>query len=198
MSFNLIGTQFVHNNQKYDIKEFRKEDLLFLTNMINAAFAMWCHLGRGLQSPETIESYLSNDGFIIHNADTGISCATVCLKEADPKIEGDQICIKRAQRLDEATLFEPAKITRDFKGKKFVYFYCLSVDPSLARSGLGKAILEHCFHIIQSAGYDGMMLETGKETGWLVKWYERLGFQTIGEGILPNTNVRTVMMVKRL
>jgi len=196
MLFNLVGTQFVHNDQTYEIRKPHKEDLPLLANMINTAYAMWNHLGRGEQSQETIESFLMQDGLVVHQAKTGKPCGTLCMRDAAPEIKGNKIFIHRAERIDEATLLEPEKTALSFQGKKFAGFYGLSVDPSLARSGLGLSILTHCFYKIQSAGFDGVLLETGKDTGWLVAWYERLGCKMIGEGLLHGTDIRTVMMVK--
>ena len=56
----------------------------------------------------------------------------------------------------------------------------LAVEACHRRTGVGRALLEHCSGIATSAGVRSLSLYTIKETG-NVAFFERLGFHTIRE-----------------
>jgi ribosomal protein S18 acetylase RimI-like enzyme len=78
-----------------------------------------------------------------------------------------------------------------------VYLYGLSVDPGHGGAGLGAALLGAVERRAEELGHDGLLLETGKDASWLVAWYQRLGFEVIGESDPGLASPRTVMMLKR-
>jgi ribosomal protein S18 acetylase RimI-like enzyme len=191
-----MNSSFTHDEQSYYLRKPVQEDMPYVTSMMNEAFSIWSYLGRGSQSEEIISLFMLEDGFLVFSQEDDSVCGTICMREAQIKISDGEIYVNRAHRVDHATLFDVNEITTLIQNKKFHYLYGLSVKPELAKSGLGRAIAYHVMKESQQAGFDGVMLETGKDTGWLVELYQREGFKIIGEGVLEGANVRTVIMLK--
>jgi len=82
------------------------------------------------------------------------------------------------------------------------YFGMLSVDPSLQRGGIGRALLaaaeDHC----RKAGCTRMTMSTGEDRTELIPYYERAGYRVTS--IEPSTSrafkrpIRIVKMAKDL
>jgi len=172
-------------------------DLPRLTQLFNAAFAMWSGLGIREMTPEQVELYLLEDCQLVFDAQTSAVIASICAREVEPKIKSGEIFVERSNKTDSAKLFDEAGTLKVIKGKRILYLYGLAVDPRLVKKGLGYAVGEAIHDYAVTSGYDSLMLETGKDTDWLVDWYKREGFEVIGEGRLKS-GTDTVMMLKVL
>ena len=70
------------------------------------------------------------------------------------------------------------RITTDaVSGLKTGYFGMLAVDPSLQRSGIGRALREHCERYCRDHGCTTMTLSTGDFRTELLPYYQRAGYQ---------------------
>lgn len=188
-------TSFTHEGHAYQIRAAQKSDLLKLTDLFNGAFSMWKNIGIAKRTPEEIERYSFEDCQVVIDSDSGEMTASFCVREAQPKIVNGEILVERSHKTDSAKLLDEERVKSTILGKRFLYLYGLTVDPRLAKQGLGLAIGKVIYVSAMAEGYNGFMLETGKDTGWLVEWYKRIGFEVIGEG-LSKTGTRTVMMVR--
>lgn len=158
---------------------------------------MWAGIGIREMTPEQIELYILEDCQVVMDAKSNALIASICVRDVQPKIENGEIFVERSNKTDSAKLFDEARTRKTIKGRRILYFYGLAVDPRLAKKGLGRAILQAIHEYAAAEGFYGLMLETGKETGWLAEWYKRQGFEVIGEGLLKS-GTHTVMMLKVL
>jgi ribosomal protein S18 acetylase RimI-like enzyme len=186
-----------HGATELRIVKITADSLEQATAVVQRAFAMWADSGFKPQSAELVASYLLPDGYAAVDSSQQV-IATFCVRDARPQLEADTVAIRRAHRLDRARLYSKDGFRRLVTDKSFVYFYGFAVDPLHGRAGLGKALLAELEQAIKKLGYHGLMLETGKDSRWLVEWYERLGFEVIGESDPEISPARTVMMLKSL
>ncbi|WP_199552152.1 GNAT family N-acetyltransferase [Streptomyces sp. N35] len=57
----------------------------------------------------------------------------------------------------------------------------VSVHPSVARRGVGRALLDHAAAYARGAGLGALTLTTFAEVPWNAPYYRRLGFRVLGE-----------------
>ncbi|MER7172598.1 GNAT family N-acetyltransferase [Streptomyces mesophilus] len=57
----------------------------------------------------------------------------------------------------------------------------VSVHPSVARRGVGRALLDHAAAYARDAGLGALTLTTFAEVPWNAPYYRRLGFRVLGE-----------------
>ncbi|NGO78533.1 GNAT family N-acetyltransferase [Streptomyces sp. YC504] len=57
----------------------------------------------------------------------------------------------------------------------------VSVHPSVARRGVGRALLDHAAAYARRAGLGALTLTTFAEVPWNAPYYRRLGFRVLGE-----------------
>jgi predicted N-acetyltransferase YhbS len=83
------------------------------------------------------------------------------------------------------------------------YFGMLSVDPSLQRSGIGRALREHAEEFCRHNGCSEMTLTTGDFRTELVPYYARAGYKVVSTEPGPaewsmRSGFRVVHMAKAL
>jgi len=78
------------------------------------------------------------------------------------------------------------------------HFGQFAVEPALQRSGIGTRLVGHVEAAARSAGCTTLALDTAEGATHLVRWYERLGFRTVGHVHWNITNYRSVVMCKEL
>lgn len=191
----LLNAEFQFNNKTYKFCKPAQSHLPDIVSLINRANLTWAHLGIKDQSPQVIESYVMVDGVIICEVNSNTPCAVICVRETAPIINGEQIIIKCPHRENTATLGESKNFLNQLHHNKFLFSYSFAVEPEMAKKGFGSTMVEYCYSAINKQGYDGFMLETGKDADWLVEWYKKLGFQIIGEGTIKSLGTNTVLMV---
>ena len=82
------------------------------------------------------------------------------------------------------------------------YFGMLSVDPSLQRGGVGRALLSAAEDHCRKAGCTRMTMSTGEDRTELIPYYERVGYRVTS--IEPSSSpafkrpIRIVKMAKDL
>ena len=67
------------------------------------------------------------------------------------------------------------------------YLWILAVDPAHQRRGIGKSLMTHGLEMARQTGKP-VYLETHDPNN--IPYYERLGFDVIGEETIPKHNVR--------
>jgi ribosomal protein S18 acetylase RimI-like enzyme len=141
-----------------------------------------------------VRSFLLKDGYVAekeHNRIVGV----VCINFARPQISGDALRVPRAHRIDTTVLLEPSR-TKYFSANTFAYFYSLAVAPEYVNMGVGLKILRFVESEAVEHGCSGILLETGRRTGWLIEWYESAGFRLIGNFVRGAEPI--VFMLKEL
>jgi ribosomal protein S18 acetylase RimI-like enzyme len=161
--------------------------------VLNRAFAIWADAGFKPHSIELATSYLLPDGYAVIDSNNQI-VGTFCVREARPRLEGDTVVIGRAHRVDRAKLHDKERFLGFTRHRSLIYCYGFSVDPERGKAGLGRALLRGFERTAIRSGHHGFMLETAKESTWLVDWYKKLGFEVVGES--EQASPRTIMMLK--
>jgi ribosomal protein S18 acetylase RimI-like enzyme len=178
---------------------FRKAvdgDIAAAAALMRAAFKMWKAVGfksSGL-TEKMVRSFLVKDGYVAETEDQKI-VASVCINIVKPQVSRDQMRVLRAHRTDTTVLAEPS-LAEYFATSTFAYFYSLAVDPGFGKIGIGQKCLEFIESEAVKHRCSGILLETGKRTGWLVEWYERSGFRVIGNFTRQGEPV--IFMLKKL
>lgn len=171
-------------------------DVEDVAKLMRAAFSMWESVGfdpSGL-SEAAVRTFLLKDGYVAEDANEGITAA-ICINFSRPRTSGNDMHVARAHRTDTTILLEPSK-TEYFSTNTFAYIYSLAVAPEHARMGIGRESLRFAEKEALKHGCCGLLLETGKRTGWLVEWYEREGFKLIGNSVRASEPI--VFMLKEL
>lgn len=73
-----------------------------------------------------------------------------------------------------------------------------AVRPDLQRRGIGLKMIELMEKRACERGATHLGLDTAEQATHLIEWYERLGFQRADHIELPNTNYRSVVLLKEL
>jgi ribosomal protein S18 acetylase RimI-like enzyme len=68
-----------------------------------------------------------------------------------------------------------------FTDRRTLYLGRLGVLPSLKRSGIGSKIMNTIELLALQENYEGIQLDTAKPAEHLVNWYQRLGYNIVGE-----------------
>lgn len=186
-------------NQANSTIAFRKAvdgDVEAVAACMRAAFKMWEPIGYDLSAlnAETVRSFLLKDGYVAEDERQRI-IGSVSINFTRPRVDGREMHVSRAHRTDTTALLEPSQ-SEFLSRNTFAYFYSLAVDPECAKMGLGKKCLGFVEDEAARHGCRGILLETGKRTGWLVEWYERSGFKLIGTFV--RGSVPVVFMLKEL
>lgn len=185
-----------HGGEALHLEKITEPRMEEAAAVITRAFSIWSDSGWKPQPLALVASYLLPDGHAVVDQG-GRILATVCVREANPRMEGDIIVVNRAHRQDRARLRDLQRFVDLTAGMRTVYLYGLAVDPGHGRAGLGAALLGAVERRARELGHAGLLLETGKDASWLVAWYQRLGFEVIGESDPSLASPRTVMMLKR-
>lgn len=100
--------------------------------------------------------------------------------------------------LDEsgAALLEYLDVPYAVPAGRLLSFKKAAVVGRRARSGLGARLYARAEEIGRAEGFRGMILETIGEALWLVEWYRRLGFATLGSYRYPDMKIDTLLMIK--
>ena len=177
-------------------------DLEETTGVINAAFATWAKEGvdpgfRATQSVELVRSFLLEDGCVAATCE-GKIIATFCVRDVVPEADGQKVSVCRAHQVDRSVLLPRGVRVEEFSRMKLLYPYNLAVLPEWAKKGLGRALLNLIETMAVETKCDGVLLETGINKRWLVDWYERYGFRTIGRFPFPENEAKSILMLKTL
>lgn len=79
------------------------------------------------------------------------------------------------------------------------YFTQFAVEPSLQRTGIGRALLRHVEARARELGAQTIALDTSELAHHLIQLYERWGYKIVGTHSWgPPVNYRSVVMVKPL
>jgi len=74
----------------------------------------------------------------------------------------------------------------------------LCVEPACQRQGFGKQLLRFAEEEARKRGCSRLRLDTAKPFGELVEWYQRQGYQVVGETRFADVNYESVLMEKPL
>jgi ribosomal protein S18 acetylase RimI-like enzyme len=178
---------------------FRKavdKDVTAAAALMRSAFKMWEPIGynaAGL-TEAVVRSFFVRDGYVAQDEDNKLA-GCVCINFTKPQISGKEMRVSRAHRIDTTELMDPTQADF-FSESTFAYFYSLAIDPACSKRGLGRTSLQFVEDQAMQRRCGGILLETGKRTGWLVDWYERSGFRLIGEFIRDSEPL--VFMLKKV
>lgn len=198
----IIEASIDFHGQRVTVRAATETDLEETTRVINAAFATWAKEGvdvgfRATQSVELVRSFLLEDGRVATTCE-GKIIATFCVREVVPEVEGQKVSVCRAHKVDRSVLLPQEMRGEEFSRMKLLYPYNLAVLPEWAKKGLGRALLKLIETMAVESKCDGVLLETGINNRWLVDWYERCGFRTIGRFPFPENEAKSIFMLKSL
>jgi GNAT superfamily N-acetyltransferase len=173
-----------------------ERDVGIATSLMKAAYAIWEPIGFstvGL-TEELVWTFLAKDGYMVEDIE-GRPVGVVCINYSQPRISGEEMFVSRAHREDK-TVFLDSSARETILSSKCAYFYSLAISPERSRRGLGRRCLELVEKEVLNRNCQCLLLETGEKTGWLVSWYERVGFRHIGKQVRNGQPV--VFMLKHL
>jgi hypothetical protein len=190
-SIKLSGTKCVSS----DLEEV--SDLLF------DAYSIWAEKGYVFprQTVEQLSKYFLRDGWVFRDDGTNEISGGVCVMEAKQRVfqQEDKFVaeVARPHRIDRSIL-NGVVDSSEFAALRLLYSYSLATVPRAGRSGLGAMIGQWIFEKATAEGYQGVLFETGKDTEWLLKWYQSGGYQIIGESDPNDRSAPTrVFMMKQ-
>lgn len=179
-----------------EMKNFRPrrcvvEDFDEVGAIIADAYAIWASYGFVVTRPahEQLAKYLLKDGWVFEHPDTHEVIGVVCLTEANQKVSKKKCEIHLPHKSVETNLSE------DVNGR-YMFFYTLAVAPKYGKSSYGRQILDWIEEKAKNEMYEGLLLETGRDTTWLCEWYLKLGFSVIGHSEENSKRPPTVLMIK--
>jgi len=68
-----------------------------------------------------------------------------------------------------------------FTNRNTAYLGQLAIQPELKRLKIGTLLMNFCEGLATNEGFDGIQLDTAKPATHLVSWYQRRGYQIVGE-----------------
>ncbi len=68
-----------------------------------------------------------------------------------------------------------------FTKRRTGYVSQLAIAPSLKKSGLGSLLMDLCEEIAAREKFEGIQLDTAKPAKHLVEWYQKRGYEIVGE-----------------
>lgn len=68
-----------------------------------------------------------------------------------------------------------------FTNNNTAYLGQLGVLPEFKKKGLGTKLMEFCENLIKEEGFSGVQLDTAIPAKHLVEWYQRRGYQIVGQ-----------------
>lgn len=171
-------------------------DLEPLTEIMNEAFEPLRQFDYPLPHWEMadLEKYVLDDGITVTDLQ-GNTIGCVCIREAKQTISENHLYVERPYKKDQCTLYKDVD-PQELENLSLTYFYRLAVSPKWGKRGIGRGIYEWIETNAKMSQRHGILLETGKEVQWLSNWYERLGFETIGEDQVGD-GAHTIMMLKK-
>lgn len=69
----------------------------------------------------------------------------------------------------------------EFTNRKTLYVGKLAVAASEKRKGIGSLLMKYVEDLARSEDYEGLQLDTAKPAEHLVSWYQRLGYEIVGD-----------------
>ncbi|MCP5464759.1 MAG: hypothetical protein H7A33_07035 [Deltaproteobacteria bacterium] len=194
----LKNKEFIHQGKTFVIKEAQDTDLDQIVESLNQTYSIWKHLGIQGFNRDKVKSYMNEDGMLVWSQSDKKFCGALCLRDAQIELIGNIIHVHRATRIDKAKINDPDFYYKKIQNRKIVYGYSLAIFPEFSKTGVGLSFIDFCWQIFKSKGYEGGLLETAKESDWLIEWYKKLGFKIIAESSEPRLGVTTVMMMIEL
>lgn len=91
---------------------------------------------------------------------------------------GQTFILKKQNQIVATILFSTKNY---FTNKNTAYVGQFAVLPELKRQGLGSYLMDHCEHLAQQQGYEGLQLDTAIPATHLVKMYEKRGYTVVGQ-----------------
>ncbi len=195
-----MAFEFNFNGQTLRLRPAVEADVSTVTQLVRSAYAIWSEAGIEVGSPlrqtdDITRSYLLDNGFVV-TLPNGQIIGTVSLEPAQIEIVGADVSVVRRGKRDTYS-FSSGKYKReDFASTNYVYLYRLAVDRKYARGGLGRRIMDAVGAHMQAAGSQGIVLDTQRNTEWLYQWYQRQGFETLGDSrpTSPHDPVTVLML----
>lgn len=172
---------FLPNGSLLSIRRARRDDVGELTALYHDAYSVWkeqgLRFGPMYQSEASTAAQLEGRVYVA--------------AETDGRLAG-------SFALDEngAALLEYLDVPHSVPAGRLLSFKKAAVVRRRARSGLGARLYERAEEIGRAEAFRGMILETVEDARWLVEWYRRLGFTTLGSYRYPDMKIDTVLMVK--
>lgn len=74
----------------------------------------------------------------------------------------------------------------------------VAVDPAMQGQGLGRSLLATLEDALREVGIQIAALDTAKPATWLIAWYERLGFEVVGDVAWRSKTYVSSLMAKPL
>ena len=65
--------------------------------------------------------------------------------------------------------------------RRTAYVSQFAVVPELKRHGIGTYLMDYCEAMAKEEHFDGIQLDTAKPARHLVNWYQKRGYQIVGE-----------------